>query len=115
MKARNTSALYNVLAVVAAGILMTGCASGHKQFAYVVGQGTNEVFTFRAGGNGALTPLGAPNGARHRAALPQRPRFDGEVLRAMSLTLPWRLRVLRRSRAANKVAGAAGPRGGPLR
>jgi 6-phosphogluconolactonase (cycloisomerase 2 family) len=61
MKARNSSALYIVLAVVAAGILVSGCASGHKQFAYVVGQGTNEVFTFRAQSNGALTPLGAPN------------------------------------------------------
>jgi 6-phosphogluconolactonase (cycloisomerase 2 family) len=61
MKARHSSALYIILAVVAAGILVSGCASGHKQFAYVVGQGTNEVFTFRAQSNGALTPLGAPN------------------------------------------------------
>lgn len=61
MKARNISALYIVIAVIAAGILMTGCASAHKQFAYVVGAGTNEVFTFSAGSNGTLTPLGAPN------------------------------------------------------
>jgi len=48
------------LVVCVAGFL-SGCASGHKQFAYVTGQGTNEVFEFRVEGNGTLTPLGTPN------------------------------------------------------
>src|SRR5262245_44669552 len=61
MKARNISALFGVIAVIAAGILVTGCASSHKEFAYVVGQGTNEVFAFEANRNGTLVPLGAPN------------------------------------------------------
>ena len=63
MRARTFSALYGVvafLAVVAAGIL-TGCASGHKQFVYVAGQGTNETFEFRLQSNGSLLPLGTPN------------------------------------------------------
>jgi 6-phosphogluconolactonase (cycloisomerase 2 family) len=47
--------------VIVAGSLVTGCANSHKQFAYVVGQGTNEVFTFQSQRNGALVPLGAPN------------------------------------------------------
>ena len=63
MRARTISALCVVIAAVAAcgAALLTGCASGHKQFAYVVGQGTNEVFEFRAQSNGTLTPLGSPN------------------------------------------------------
>ncbi len=61
MKARTVSALFVVITLVVAGILVTGCASGHKQFAYVVGVGTNEVFAFRAQRDGTLTPLGAPN------------------------------------------------------
>jgi len=40
---------------------LSGCASGHKQFAYVVGPGTNEVFEFRAERTGTLAPLGTPN------------------------------------------------------
>ncbi|HEU4416561.1 MAG TPA: beta-propeller fold lactonase family protein [Candidatus Angelobacter sp.] len=63
MKARILSALCVVTAVAAAGgaAFLTGCASGHKQFAYVVGQGTNEVFEFRALRSGALSPLATPN------------------------------------------------------
>lgn len=61
MKARNLSALFAVIAVIVAGMLATGCASSHKEFAYVVGQGTNEVFAFESTRNGVLTPLGAPN------------------------------------------------------
>jgi 6-phosphogluconolactonase len=57
MRARTILAL----CVVVCGALLTGCASGHKTFAYVVGQGTNEVFEFRAEPNGKLTPLGQPN------------------------------------------------------
>ncbi|MGC2697958.1 MAG: beta-propeller fold lactonase family protein [Candidatus Angelobacter sp.] len=61
MKARTLSALWVAIAVVGGAALLTGCASGHKQFAYVVGQGTNEVFEFRALPTGALTPLATPN------------------------------------------------------
>src|SRR5689334_6551687 len=63
MRARTISALCAVLTVVAVSgaMFLTGCASGHKQFVYVVGQGTNEVFEFRAQSNGTLVPLGAPN------------------------------------------------------
>src|SRR6476660_2444919 len=63
MRASTSSALRGVAAVFAvciAGIL-SGCASQHKEFAYVVGQGTNEVFEFRLQDNGTLTPLGTPN------------------------------------------------------
>jgi 6-phosphogluconolactonase (cycloisomerase 2 family) len=51
------------MAIFAVGIagFLTGCASGHKQFAYVVGPGTNEVFEFREQRDGTLTRLGTPN------------------------------------------------------
>jgi 6-phosphogluconolactonase len=63
MRARSFSALFGVLAFFMAGMaaLLSGCASGHKQFAYVVGPGTNEVFEFRAERTGTLAPLGTPN------------------------------------------------------
>lgn len=61
MRARTISALCVMTVAVAGAALLNGCASGHKQFAYVVGQGTNEVFEFRAQSNGTLTPLGQPN------------------------------------------------------
>lgn len=61
MRARTISALYIVIAMAAASILFTGCASPHKEFAYVVGQGTNEVFQFSAKSDGTLVPLGTPN------------------------------------------------------
>jgi 6-phosphogluconolactonase (cycloisomerase 2 family) len=61
MRARTISALFNVIAVIVAASLVMGCASSHKQFAYVVGQGTNEVFTFQSQRDGTLVPLGAPN------------------------------------------------------
>jgi 6-phosphogluconolactonase (cycloisomerase 2 family) len=63
MRARTISALcglIGIFAVCVAGFL-SGCASSKNQFAYVVGQGTNEVFEFRVNGNGTLTPLGTPN------------------------------------------------------
>jgi 6-phosphogluconolactonase (cycloisomerase 2 family) len=47
--------------VVGAAGLLTGCASGHNQFVYAAGQGTNEVFEYREQGNGSLVPLGTPN------------------------------------------------------
>ncbi len=60
------------LAVCAAGLL-SGCASGHKQFLYAAGPGTNEVFEFRVQSNGTLLPLGTPNfpvGSNPAALLP---------------------------------------------
>ncbi|HET9839474.1 MAG TPA: beta-propeller fold lactonase family protein [Candidatus Angelobacter sp.] len=62
MRARTFSALFIIIAAVAAGAaLLTGCASAHKTFAYVIGNGTNEVFEFQVNGNGTLTALGQPN------------------------------------------------------
>jgi 6-phosphogluconolactonase (cycloisomerase 2 family) len=64
MRARSISAFFAVIitAVLGAALLAgIGCASGHKQFLYVVGQGTNEVFEFRAQADGTLAPLGTPN------------------------------------------------------
>jgi 6-phosphogluconolactonase len=61
MRARTFSALCVVIAVVCGAVFLSGCASGHKQFVYAVGPGTNEVFEFRAQDNGSLAPLGTPN------------------------------------------------------
>lgn len=63
MRAGKLKAFYGGLAFVAvcAAAFSSGCASGHKQFVYVTGQGTNEVFEFRAQANGSLLPLGTPN------------------------------------------------------
>jgi len=62
MRARTTSALLRMVSALALGAaLLTGCASGHKTFAYVIGSGTNEIFEFRVQGNGTLAPLGQPN------------------------------------------------------
>ena len=63
MRARTFSALCGVMAglVVCVAGFLSGCASGHKEFAYVTGQGTNEVFEFRVQNNGTLAPLGTPN------------------------------------------------------
>lgn len=63
MRAGKFKAFYGgiaFLAVCTAGFL-SGCANGHKQFVYVVGQGTNEAFEFRVQSNGVLVPLGSPN------------------------------------------------------
>jgi 6-phosphogluconolactonase len=63
MRAGVFKAFYGVitfLAVCAAGFL-SGCASGHKQFVYVMGQGTDEAFEFRLQPDGSLLPLGTPN------------------------------------------------------
>jgi 6-phosphogluconolactonase (cycloisomerase 2 family) len=63
MRARKFSALYGAIAflVVSVGGFLTGCASGHKQFVYAAGQGTNEAFEFRVQTNGSLLPLSTPN------------------------------------------------------
>lgn len=58
------SGIVAALCVMMAGL--TGCISGGKQFAYVVGPSTNEVFQFRMLANGqlvALTPGNFPGGA----------------------------------------------------
>ena len=63
MRAGGFKAFYGgivFLAVCAAGFL-SGCASGHKKFVYVMGQGTNEVFEFRLQPDGSLLSLGTPN------------------------------------------------------
>lgn len=60
MRARTISALCVVITIFT-GYLFTGCASTHKQFAYVVGQGTNEVFQFQVHQDGTLEALGTPN------------------------------------------------------
>jgi 6-phosphogluconolactonase (cycloisomerase 2 family) len=60
MRARTFLALF-IVAGSAGAALLAGCASAHKTFAYVIGNGTNEVFEFQANGNGTLTPLGQPN------------------------------------------------------
>lgn len=48
-------------ALCVALIGLSGCSKGEKDFFYVTGQGTNEVFGFRMHSNGSLTPLGTPN------------------------------------------------------
>jgi 6-phosphogluconolactonase len=48
-------------ALIAALGGLTGCISGNKQFLYVVGPGTNEVFQFQPRANGTLTALNPGN------------------------------------------------------
>jgi len=67
------------LAVCVAGFL-SGCASGHKQFVYVTGQGTNEVFEFRAQADGSLLPLGTPNFPVGSNPSALRPHTSGDFL-----------------------------------
>lgn len=55
MRARILAALIMTLAG------LTGCIKGPKQFIYVTGQGSNEVFGFQQHGDGAITPMGTPN------------------------------------------------------
>jgi 6-phosphogluconolactonase (cycloisomerase 2 family) len=80
MRLRSISALYAVIIAASGAVFLSGCASGHKQFAYVVGQGTNEVFTFREQANGALTPLGAPNFPAGSAPIAMTPHTSGAFL-----------------------------------
>jgi 6-phosphogluconolactonase len=75
MRAGKLKAFYGgiaFLAVCVAGLL-SGCASGHNEFVYAAGPGTNEAFEFRVQSNGALLPLGTPNfptGSNPAALLP---------------------------------------------
>jgi 6-phosphogluconolactonase len=55
MRARILAALCVVL------LGLTGCIKGSKNFFYVTGPGTNEVFGFTLHSDGSLTPLGSPN------------------------------------------------------
>jgi 6-phosphogluconolactonase (cycloisomerase 2 family) len=63
MRVRTISALCGLISIFAicGAVFLSGCASSQNQFAYAVGQGTNEVFEFRVNSNGTLTPLGTPN------------------------------------------------------
>ncbi|HLY92570.1 MAG TPA: beta-propeller fold lactonase family protein [Candidatus Angelobacter sp.] len=61
MRARTFLALFIMIGAAAGAMLLSGCASAHKTFAYVIGNGTNEVFEFQVNGNGTLTALGQPN------------------------------------------------------
>jgi 6-phosphogluconolactonase len=54
MKAR----MFVALLLMAGGL--TGCISGGKQFGYVTGPGTNEVFQFQLHADGSIAPLNAP-------------------------------------------------------
>jgi 6-phosphogluconolactonase len=58
MKGRILSASLLLLLIICG---LTGCISGNKQFAYVTGPGTNEVFQFQIHSNGSLTPLNPAN------------------------------------------------------
>lgn len=55
MKARILAALFITLAS------LTGCIKGSKQFIYVTGQGTNQIFGFIQHGDGSISPMGTPN------------------------------------------------------
>jgi 6-phosphogluconolactonase len=57
MKGRILSASLLLLTICG----LAGCISGNKQFAYVTGPGTNEVFQFQIHSNGSLTPLNPGN------------------------------------------------------
>ena len=63
MRAGAFKAFYGGIAFIAVCVagFLSGCASGHKQFVYVAGPGTNETFEFRIQSNGALVPLGTPS------------------------------------------------------
>jgi 6-phosphogluconolactonase len=82
MRARIISALCGVITIFAVCIagFLTGCASSHKEFAYVVGIGTNEVFEFRVADNGALTPLSTPNFAVGSNPTGVAPHTSGDFL-----------------------------------
>ena len=82
MRARIISALCGVIAVFAVCVagFLTGCASSHKEFAYVVGIGTNEVFEFRVQDNGGLTPLSTPNFAVGSNPTGVAPHTSGDFL-----------------------------------
>jgi 6-phosphogluconolactonase len=82
MRARIISALCVFIAIftVCVAGFLTGCASGHKQFAYVVGIGTNEVFEFRVHNDGVLTALGTPNFAVGSNPTGVAPHTSGDFL-----------------------------------
>ena len=82
MRARIISALCGFIAIftVCVAGFLTGCASGHKEFAYVVGIGTNEVFEFRVQSDGVLTPLGTPNFAVGSNPTGVAPHTSGDFL-----------------------------------
>jgi 6-phosphogluconolactonase (cycloisomerase 2 family) len=82
MRAGKLKAFYGgiaFLAVCAAGFL-SGCASGHKQFVYVAGPGTNETFEFRVQSNGSLAPLATPNFPVGSNPVALKPHTSGDFL-----------------------------------
>jgi len=58
MRARVLAALLIAVAGLAG---LAGCIKGSKQFVYVTGPASNEVFGFIQHGDGTLTPMGNPN------------------------------------------------------
>ena len=82
MRAGAFKAFYGGLAFLAvcAAAFSSGCASGHKEFVYVTGQGTNEVFEFRAQADGSLLPLGTPNFPVGSNPSALRPHTSGDFL-----------------------------------
>ena len=82
MRARIISALCGFIAIFAVCVagFLTGCASGHKEFAYVVGIGTNEVFEFRVQTDGVLTPLATANFAVGSNPTGVAPHTSGDFL-----------------------------------
>ena len=82
MRARALKAFYGgiVLLVLCAAGFLGGCASGHKQFVYVAGPGTNETFEFRVQSNGALVPLGTPNFPVGSNPVALKPHTSGDFL-----------------------------------
>jgi 6-phosphogluconolactonase len=82
MRAGAFKAFYGgiVLLVLCAAGFLGGCASGHKQFVYVAGPGTNETFEFRVQSNGALVPLGTPNFPVGSNPVALKPHTSGDFL-----------------------------------
>ena len=82
MRARKLKAFYGVITFLAvcAAAFLSGCASGHKQFVYVTGQGTNEVFEFRIQSDGTLVPLGTPNFPVGSNPSAMKPHTSGDFL-----------------------------------
>jgi len=51
--------IFAAILITLAGL--TGCIKGNKQFVYVTGQTSNQVFGFQQSGDGSLAPMGNPN------------------------------------------------------
>jgi 6-phosphogluconolactonase len=82
MRAGGFKAFYGGLAFIAVCVagFLSGCASGHKQFVYVAGPGTNEAFEFRIQSDGTLAPLGTPNFPVGSNPVALKPHTSGDFL-----------------------------------